>query len=588
MSFTSAGVGGGGERTLSTLLRGLKNGVFGTLAVLQKKEKPRKPWLVYLLTVIQFFQMLHFVSVAERLWPPPPLPTTPALSSRHTPPQHPFLQVTAFPAGFTWPGRTMQFAANVVSFASPSTYFGTLQSAPGSLKAFFYAALAWVFGFLLLFVWVVSCFITNSWPVLWVLPTLRTVSQLSSQVLFIPLLTMLLKGIACGNAAQPAGAADVFASCSSVEVQVLVPTGAIVAALFVLLCALFTLVYYDSNPLSLSVESRAHGRAELALLIARTLLVVIVDLFPALLSPWANLGVCAFAALVWLVPAVKLLPYYEATMNRINIAAATSFAWAVCCLALSLGRADVDVGVLLFMSLPLSVLAGLYLHDMQVMRIQRASVERLATPYEVEIKARLIIHAALFGHATDRLYSIVDKARGDVELGAGAGVAGVSQRLAASGVSQRLAASGAAQRLATPGAAAAAATAAAGASLQSGVGGAAASVAGLAATAVPRRAAMDVGPGGEEDDAALDWIASVRQCFPAEAQAQVIALYRAALLNFRSSAMLHVFFARFHQTLMGNRHLQLSHLLQAERMQRHIPKHSLLQPQPPRSSRESR
>ena len=461
----------------------------------------------------------------------------------------------------------MQFAANVVSFASPSTYFGTLQSAPGSLKAFFYAALAWVFGFLLLFVWVVSCFITNSWPVLWVLPTLRTVSQLSSQVLFIPLLTMLLKGIACGNAAQPAGAADVFASCSSVEVQVLVPTGAIVAALFVLLCALFTLVYYDSNPLSLSVESRAHGRAELALLIARTLLVVIVDIFPALLSPWANLGVCAFAALVWLVPAVKLLPYYEATMNRINIAAATSFAWAVCCLALSLGRADVDVGVLLFMSLPLSVLAGLYLHDMQVMRIQRASVERLATPYEVEIKARLIIHAALFGHATDRLYSIVDKARGDVELGAGAGVAGVSQRLAASGVSQRLAASGAAQRLATPGAAAAAATAAAGASLQSGVGGAAASVAGLAATAVPRRAAMDVGPGGEEDDAALDWIASVRQCFPAEAQAQVIALYRAALLNFRSSAMLHVFFARFHQTLMGNRHLQLSHLLQAERMQ---------------------
>jgi hypothetical protein len=61
MSFASAGASGGGERTLSTLLRGLKTGVFGTLAVLQKKEKPRKPWLVYALAIIQFFQMLHFV-----------------------------------------------------------------------------------------------------------------------------------------------------------------------------------------------------------------------------------------------------------------------------------------------------------------------------------------------------------------------------------------------------------------------------------------------------------------------------------------------------------------------------------------------
>ncbi len=65
-------VGGSGDRTLTALLRGLRNGVFGTLAVLQKKETPRKPWLVYLLATVQFFQMFHFVRVPRRRLPSPP------------------------------------------------------------------------------------------------------------------------------------------------------------------------------------------------------------------------------------------------------------------------------------------------------------------------------------------------------------------------------------------------------------------------------------------------------------------------------------------------------------------------------------
>lgn len=66
MSFP--GAAGVGDRTLSSLLRGIRVGIFGTLAVLQKKETPRKPWIVYILTVVQFFQMLHFVRSAQRFW----------------------------------------------------------------------------------------------------------------------------------------------------------------------------------------------------------------------------------------------------------------------------------------------------------------------------------------------------------------------------------------------------------------------------------------------------------------------------------------------------------------------------------------
>lgn len=71
--------------------RALRNGVFGTLTVLQKKKTPQRPFLVYLFSLIQFSQMLHFI--------------------------------LAFPAGFIWPGGTIAQAASIVSFASPSSYF---------------------------------------------------------------------------------------------------------------------------------------------------------------------------------------------------------------------------------------------------------------------------------------------------------------------------------------------------------------------------------------------------------------------------------------------------------------------------------
>ena len=42
--------------------------------------------------------------------------------------------------------------------------------------------------------------------------------------------------------------------------------------------------------------------------------------------------------------------------------------------------------------------------------VHRSSVEALYSPYEVEVKARLILHEALYGHITDRVSSRVDDA----------------------------------------------------------------------------------------------------------------------------------------------------------------------------------
>ena len=494
---------GSSERSLAARLRRLRDGIYGTLQVLQKKETPRKPWLVYLLFTVTFFQTLHFI--------------------------------IAFPAGFVWPGRTVFQVAGLISFSSPSSYFVSLRATPGSLEAFFYASIVWVASFLSLFAWSVYCFMSKKWPVLWPLQALRLIGTLSSNVLFVPLLTVLLKGLACGS--TDPGNLSVFASCSDPSYAAALPVVATLAPLFVLLCSLFALVYYDANPLSLSTEARAHGRMDFALLVSRTLMVVFIDIFPGILSAWANLAVCAAAGALWLGTAVYLLPYYSATMNRLNIAYATSFTWSVCCLALSLGRNDLDVGVQLFMSLPLSMLAGLYLHDSQVLRIQRSTVDRLTSPYEVEIKTRFLIHTALYGHATDKLFSIVDRTgAGDVELGGTAAAAGDG------------------------------ATASSRAGLRHSGKGAAAPSAATAVRAGGGGGGMDAGP-GEDNDEALDWISAVRGVFPAEAQAQVLAIYKAGLQRFRNSSMLHVFIARFYLVLLGNRHMQMSHLLAAERTQ---------------------
>ena len=606
-SYSSTPAAASSAHSVSGVLRALRQGIFGVLRMLQKKEQPLRPWMVYVLALVQFFQSLHFIS--------------------------------SFPAGFVWPGKTMMSAESIISFSSPSSYFASLQAmSSGALPAFFFSAILWVAFFLGLFCWCILGSMFNYWPMVppeTLVPVLAAAGRLSAGVLFIPLLTTMLRGLSCGsNPNMP----NIFSNCNDFQYAISVPLVAILAPLFVMLAGLFTLVFYDSNPLSLSSEARAHGRADFALLISRVLLVIFVDTYPNLLSAWSNLAVVALCSLMWFIPSVVLLPFYDATMNRINIAFSTSFAWSVCCLALSLARPDIDVGVQLLcvlgpprmacasscpcgcapvpspapnarnthartrsptllltrtrvfscpcsseslsplrshcslcareshlscplppsskhvppppVSIPLSMLTGLYLHDMQVLRIQRASLDRLSSPYEVEIKARLIVHNALYGHGTDRLYSIVDRGAGaagealgagrpreslgDLELGGGA--------LGASTVATRRSAAPAA----TPGAAATAAAA--------------------AATAPALASAAAGGSLGAEEDEAMDYIVAVRGVFPEAAQAQVLALYKSALLKFRSSAILHVFFARFYAILMGNRHLQLSHLLQAERM----------------------
>lgn len=486
-----------GSQNVANLIRQLRNGIFGTLTVLQRKLGTPSPLLTHILSITQFSQMLHFT--------------------------------LARPAGFPWSGPTMAVAGQVISFATPITWFPIMSRSRGSATGLFYLAITWEAFFVLLFIWAVFCFLRNHWPAVWPLHVLRAIAKPSTSILYIPILTMVLRGLACSApGAQPLSELE----CGTFGYSIILGVVTILTVLFVSLCSLFTLVFYDGNFLSASVDAKAHGRAEFLSLIIRTVLVVFIDIFPLLLGPWLNFFLCVTAAVAWLATSIFLMPFYSPMSNRLNIIYSMCFSWSCACLAVSLNAPLMDVGIQFFMGLPFAALAALFVHNARVTQIVRTPADRLSTPYDVELKARFMIHSAMFGHATDRVTVLEDSVAEMADLRMRTGdVSEVASLLSQNPNSKPIDTSAS------------------------------------SSVAVGRRGTKaDIIGGEEEDDPEEERAEVVRSFFPEKVATDVVALYKASTLKFRQSSMLHVFFARVYKSLLDNRHLQLSHLLQAERI----------------------
>jgi hypothetical protein len=88
---------------------------------------------------------------------------------------------------------------------------------------------------------------------------------------------------------------------------------------FVILCGLFSLVYYDCDPLTINLGAVAHGRADFLFLIVKTILVVFVDVFP---KSTGNETLCAMvvvASAVLVVVYTATMPYLHHLMNKLTL-----------------------------------------------------------------------------------------------------------------------------------------------------------------------------------------------------------------------------------------------------------------------------
>lgn len=150
---------------------------------------------------------------------------------------------------------------------------------------------------------------------------------------------------------------------------------------------------------------------------------------------------------------------------------------------------------MVYLGAPCAAVAGVWLADHRALRLHRLNVDTALTAYDVELKARYSLHAALWGHPYAK--------HGRIGSGAAAGGADVE--------------------------------------------------AGGNATAH----ASSHGAMLEEDDDTAEIVTAARRCLTPGQLAAAEAVFRRGAEEFRKSAIMHLFAARFHDVFASNKHLHM-------------------------------
>jgi len=285
----------------------------------------------------------------------------------------------------------------------------------------FFASLAWVVVFAALQTWAIAAFSRNSIGAMWPLRLLRVVANISASVAFIPLLQFLMSVFVCvptvrGLARERERARPVslaHATCArllAIDVRLaqgyptfwskagytcfagahlgLTIVAAVLAVTLVALCALFTLIFFDSHPLTSDLAGKAHGRVEFAMLLLRSLLVVMVQTAGPYIGPWPVIATLVVAGAVWMALYLAYLPFTSHAVNQAQIAVATLFTFASLCLVAGQASPTFDAAIALYLGAPLAAIVGVTFANWRRQRVAATPVLRLASPYEVEMHAR--------------------------------------------------------------------------------------------------------------------------------------------------------------------------------------------------------
>jgi hypothetical protein len=170
---------------------------------------------------------------------------------------------------------------------------------------------------------------------------------------------------------------------------------ALATVIFVVLCALFSLVYYDSASLTLNLNAVSHGRAEFVFLIVKTVLVVFVDVFPKSAGGQLLCGLILIASALLVFVYTATMPYLHHLMNKVTLSIMNTFAWCSFCVLILNIYPGYDAAVMMYAGLPLAALSGIQLANWRAAWIVRTPIEKLHNFYEVEIKLRYIMTAGV-------------------------------------------------------------------------------------------------------------------------------------------------------------------------------------------------
>lgn len=167
------------------------------------------------------------------------------------------------------------------------------------------------------------------------------------------------------------------------------------AAALLTLCALFTLLFYDSHPLTSDLAGKAHGRAEFGMLLIRSLLVIGVQTAGPYVGAWPVIAMLVVGGAAWLTLYAYFMPFTHHAINTTELAGAAVYTYASLCLVAGAVRPSFDAAIALYLGGPLAALAGVWLAGWRRATIMVTPLVRMSSPFEVELKARYLVQAAL-------------------------------------------------------------------------------------------------------------------------------------------------------------------------------------------------
>lgn len=345
----------------TTLLRNIRLGVFGTLLVLAKKITSTT-WIEVVFLVVRTAQMLAFPLTNER---------------------------TA--AGFRY--ATIAPVKLLSSLTTPTRFFPMIPA--GAYVALWYTAVAWMALLAALVIWASVSYVRQSFAALWPLRVLRVQGTLSITILFIPLVGVLLSPFRCRDPEATFWVANGY-DCSSAALIALQGIGAVLALLLLGVAALFAVSFYDGDPLSRQIVAKAHGRQELVNLLVAFGLSLTLDIFAFnIASVWVLIVALIVAGVAWLGSIVVFLPFYHHAWNGANAAAAAAFLFTSASLILNEIYPQGDTAIVIYVGAPFAAATGVLLANWRAAAIQRKAPLRISNAFELELRARYMLHTAL-------------------------------------------------------------------------------------------------------------------------------------------------------------------------------------------------
>jgi len=301
---------------------------------------------------------------------------------------------------------SLQWLVSAGSFVSVQGW-SFLQS-PALFALVFYGSLAWAALFITLFVYAAVGLSGGSIPSLWPLRLLRVIAGLTTDQLYIPILSTLLAQFSCNDLSNPTRAhwLALGFTCYAGGHLAQTPIVAVLAAGLILLCTQFALLFYDSGIVSRSVGARGHGRLDFVFLVTKTALIIFCKTFPATIGAWGVVAVLLMAGAVWASAVLWWMPYNSHFMNRLNAAAAATFLVGAVTVLIGQALPGAEIGIAFLVAAPLAAGAGVAAADWRARSVFLRPLDALASAVEVELRCRYLLHEALHGHYTEKLHTV--------------------------------------------------------------------------------------------------------------------------------------------------------------------------------------